>query len=116
MNERIAEVAGAGLSGLAVATRLAQLGWRVRLHERNAELRMFGAGIWLWDNGLRSLEIVGAYDAAVARAKRIKEWRICDAKGSVLMSRPMSGTAAFNGFTWLYASSSVRLLPRSIRS
>lgn len=92
MKERIAEIAGAGLSGLAVATRLAQLGWRVRLHERNSELRMFGAGIWLWDNGLRSLELVGAYDAAVARAKRIKEWRVCDAKGSVLMSRPMTST------------------------
>jgi 2-polyprenyl-6-methoxyphenol hydroxylase-like FAD-dependent oxidoreductase len=92
MKERTAEIAGAGLSGLAVATRLAQLGWRVRLHERNHELRMFGAGIWLWDNGLRSLEIVGAYDAAVARAKRIKEWRICDGRGNVLMSRPMTAT------------------------
>ena len=51
MVERVAEIAGAGLSGLALATRLAQLGWRVRLHERNSDLRMFGAGIWLWGNG-----------------------------------------------------------------
>jgi 2-polyprenyl-6-methoxyphenol hydroxylase-like FAD-dependent oxidoreductase len=50
---------------------------------------MFGAGIWLWENGLRSLALLGAYDAALARAKTIKEWRICDSKGRVLMSRPM---------------------------
>ena len=77
-------------AGLALAVRLAQLGWRVVLHERNAELRMFGAGIWLWENGLRSLKVLGAYDAALARAKTIKEWRICDGKGRVLMSRPMT--------------------------
>ena len=90
MRERCAEIAGAGLAGLALAVRLAQLGWRVVLHERNAELRMFGAGIWLWENGLRSLKVLGAYDAALARAKTIKEWRICDGKGRVLMSRPMT--------------------------
>jgi 2-polyprenyl-6-methoxyphenol hydroxylase-like FAD-dependent oxidoreductase len=90
MRERCAEIAGAGLAGLALAVRLAQLGWRVVLHERNAELRMFGAGIWLWENGLRSLKVLGAYDAALARAKTIKEWRICDGTGRVLMSRPMT--------------------------
>jgi 2-polyprenyl-6-methoxyphenol hydroxylase-like FAD-dependent oxidoreductase len=89
MPVRKAEIAGAGLAGLALAVRLAQLGWRVTLHERNSDLRMFGAGIWLWENGLRSLALLGAYDAALARAKTIKEWRICDGKGRVLMSRPM---------------------------
>ena len=57
---RVAEVAGAGLGGLAVATALAQRGWSVRVHERAPELRMFGAGIWLWENGLRSLRLIGA--------------------------------------------------------
>ena len=74
MSKRTAEIAGAGLAGLALAVRLAQLGWQVTLHERNSELRMFGAGIWLWENGLRSLQVLGAYDAALARAKTIKEW------------------------------------------
>jgi 2-polyprenyl-6-methoxyphenol hydroxylase-like FAD-dependent oxidoreductase len=44
MAARHAEIADAGLSGLMTATRLAQLGWGVRLHERSAYLRMFGAG------------------------------------------------------------------------
>jgi 2-polyprenyl-6-methoxyphenol hydroxylase-like FAD-dependent oxidoreductase len=90
MAERRVEIAGAGLAGLAVAVRLAQLGWKVRMHERNPELRMFGAGIWLWENGLKSLRILGAYEAATRRAKAIREWRICDPHGKVLMSRMMT--------------------------
>jgi len=92
MTARTAQIAGAGLSGLALATRLAQLGWKVHLHERSADLRMFGAGIWLWENGLKSLEIMGAFDQATVRAKRIKEWRIADQRGRPLMIRPMTET------------------------
>jgi 2-polyprenyl-6-methoxyphenol hydroxylase-like FAD-dependent oxidoreductase len=90
MAAKHAEIAGAGLAGLMAATRLAQLGWSVRLHERNSELRMFGAGIWLWENGLRSLHAVGALDAAVARAQVIKEWRIANEHGNILHTRPMT--------------------------
>jgi 2-polyprenyl-6-methoxyphenol hydroxylase-like FAD-dependent oxidoreductase len=89
MRPRTAEIAGAGLAGLTLATRLAQLGWKVRLHERNAELRMFGAGIWLWESGLRTLETVGAFDHATQRARNIREWRIADHHGKPLMSRFM---------------------------
>ena len=87
---RTVEIAGAGLSGLALAVRMAQLGWKVTLHERNEDLRMFGAGIWLWGNGLKSLQMVGAYDDAVRRAKVIKEWRIADEEGDILMTRTMT--------------------------
>src|ERR1700730_14239943 len=87
MAKRTVEIAGAGLAGLAVGVRLAQLGWKVRMDERNPELRMFGAGIWLWQNGLKSLRMLGAYEAATRRAKAIREWRICDPHGRVLMSR-----------------------------
>jgi 2-polyprenyl-6-methoxyphenol hydroxylase-like FAD-dependent oxidoreductase len=92
MKQRTAEIAGAGLAGLSLATRLAQLGWKVRLHEREPELRMFGAGIWLWENGLKAMEIIGAFDDATQRAKKINEWRICDHNDEVLMSRPTTPT------------------------
>lgn len=65
---RTAEVVGAGFAGLAAACALAQRGWRVRVHERGDGLRTTGAGIYVYENGLRVLEALGAYDAAVATA------------------------------------------------
>ncbi|WP_430336133.1 FAD-dependent oxidoreductase [Rhodococcus sp. ACT016] len=65
---RTAEVVGAGIGGLTAATALAQRGWKVRLHERNEEIRAIGAGIYVWGNGLASLEALGLYDDAVVGA------------------------------------------------
>jgi 2-polyprenyl-6-methoxyphenol hydroxylase-like FAD-dependent oxidoreductase len=92
VTNRTVEIVGAGLAGLVAANRFAQLGWRVRIHERNAELRMFGAGIWLWESGLKTLEMIGAFDQAVKNARSIKEWQILDSNGRVLMSRMTSST------------------------
>jgi 2-methyl-3-hydroxypyridine 5-carboxylic acid dioxygenase len=58
---RHAEIAGAGFAGLTAAIALRQRGWSVRIHEASRELRAFGAGIFIWENGLRVLEAVGAY-------------------------------------------------------
>lgn len=68
MSVRTAEIAGGGFAGLAAAVALAQRGWRVRVHERGATLRTTGAGIYIYENGLRVLEAFGAYDDAVATA------------------------------------------------
>ena len=72
------EIAGAGLSGLAAATAFARAGWNVRLHERNDQLREIGAGIFMWENGLRVLEAIGAYDEATAGGERDEYWEILD--------------------------------------
>lgn len=58
---RHAEIAGAGFAGLASAIALRQRGWTVRIHEAAHELRAFGAGIFIWDNGLHVLDALGAY-------------------------------------------------------
>ena len=63
-----AEVAGAGFAGLAAAIALRQRGWSVRVHEKEAALRAFGAGIFVWENGLRVLHAIGAYDDVVRGA------------------------------------------------
>lgn len=89
---RHVEIAGAGLSGLCAAVRFAQLGWRVSLHERSSDLRMFGAGIWLWESGLKTLTVLGAYERATHRARAIREWRIADGNDRTLMSRPMTSS------------------------
>ena len=87
MTTRHAEVAGAGLGGLAVSIALAQRGWSVRVHERSATLRMFGAGIWLWENGLRSLDALGAEKEATRQAQRIQTLVARDQSGQPLMRR-----------------------------
>jgi 2-polyprenyl-6-methoxyphenol hydroxylase-like FAD-dependent oxidoreductase len=68
MKQRHAEIAGAGFAGLTAGCALAQRGWSVRVHERGEKLRTTGAGIYIYENGLRVLEAVGAYEAAVAGA------------------------------------------------
>lgn len=65
---RHAEIAGAGFGGLTAAVALARRGWTVRVHERSRELRSAGAGIFVFENGLRVLEAVGAFDDAVRGA------------------------------------------------
>jgi 2-polyprenyl-6-methoxyphenol hydroxylase-like FAD-dependent oxidoreductase len=72
-----AEIVGGGFAGLTAACALAQRGWSVRLHERADRLRTAGAGINVYDNGLRVLEALGAYEDTIrdgARA-RLRETR-----------------------------------------
>ena len=57
-----AEIAGAGFAGLTAAIALRQRGWSVRVHEKEPHLRAFGAGIFIWENGLRVLHALGAYE------------------------------------------------------
>lgn len=87
MATRHAEIAGAGLGGLAASIALAQRGWTVRVHERADSLRMFGAGIWLWENGLRSLAALGVEERATKRARRIETLVARDPSGRALMHR-----------------------------
>lgn len=65
-DRRHAEIAGAGFAGLTTAVALSQRGWSVRVHEKGPELRAFGAGIIMWENGLRVLKAIGAYDAVMS--------------------------------------------------
>ena len=65
-----AEIVGGGFAGLTAACALAQRGWRVRLHERAVRLRTAGAGINLYQNGLRVLEAVGARDDTIRDGAR----------------------------------------------
>jgi 2-polyprenyl-6-methoxyphenol hydroxylase-like FAD-dependent oxidoreductase len=87
MRERRAEIVGAGLAGLFAACALAQRGWKVRVHERSKDLRMFGAGIWLWENGLSSLAAIGTLDEAIARGQRISAWEIRDRDDRLIRRR-----------------------------
>ncbi len=63
-----AEISGAGYAGLTAAVALAQRGWSVRLHEKRETLGSFGAGIVLWENALRVVRAVGAYDEVMKKS------------------------------------------------
>ena len=88
-----AEIAGAGFAGLTAATALAQRGWSVTLHEKGPELRAFGAGIYLWHNGLRVLEGIGALEDVLngSHTPPIYETR----RHNLTVSRE-----TFNGLPW----------------
>lgn len=78
------EIAGAGLAGLTVAAALARRGWSVRVHERSPALREIGAGIYLWENAVRALEAVGAYEAVAAKGERIHSPELRDHRHRLL--------------------------------
>ncbi|XVQ87745.1 FAD-dependent oxidoreductase [Microbispora siamensis] len=88
---RHAEIAGGGIGGLTVATALALRGWSVRLHERGRELREIGAGIFVWENALRVLEGIGAFEEATRRAERISSWRLYDERQRLIQDDWMKG-------------------------
>jgi 2-polyprenyl-6-methoxyphenol hydroxylase-like FAD-dependent oxidoreductase len=62
------EVAGGGIAGLTAGLAFARAGWSVRVHEQDETLRIPGAGIYIWENGLRVLETLGVLDAVRAGA------------------------------------------------
>lgn len=84
MTARHAEIAGGGIGGLTAAAALAQRGWSVVVHERDADLRTYGAGIFVWENGLRVLEAIGAFDEAVAGAHPAEMRETRDARNRLI--------------------------------
>jgi 2-polyprenyl-6-methoxyphenol hydroxylase-like FAD-dependent oxidoreductase len=69
---RRAEIVGGGFAGLAAACALARRGWQVRVHERADRLRTAGAGINVYENGLRVLEALGALEDTIRDGARAK--------------------------------------------
>lgn len=70
---RTVEIAGGGIAGLASGLAFARKGWRVRVHEQDDRLRILGAGIYIWENGLRTLDALGVLPAVVGDV--IPGWR-----------------------------------------
>jgi len=96
MKKRHAEIVGAGFAGLTAACALAQRGWSVRVHERGDRLRTTGAGIYIYENGLRVLEAVGAYDAAVKGAPFAHTREVRDGHDKLISVHRWSGSRVFS--------------------
>jgi 2-polyprenyl-6-methoxyphenol hydroxylase-like FAD-dependent oxidoreductase len=96
MKERRAEIVGAGFAGLTAACALAQRGWSVRVHERGDRLRTTGAGIYIYENGLRVLEAVDAYDAAVKGAPFAHTREVRDGHDRLISVHRWTGSRVFS--------------------
>jgi 2-polyprenyl-6-methoxyphenol hydroxylase-like FAD-dependent oxidoreductase len=96
VENRTAEVAGAGLVGLATAAALAKNGWKVRVHERSGELREIGAGIILWGNALRALNYIGALDEVIASAQRVQNAELRGEGHRVLRKQWLQNSAMYS--------------------
>jgi 2-polyprenyl-6-methoxyphenol hydroxylase-like FAD-dependent oxidoreductase len=96
MTKRFAEIVGAGFAGLTAACALAQRGWSVRVHERADRLRTTGAGIYIYENGLRVLESVGAYDAAVKGAPFAHTREVRDGRDRLISLHRWVGSRVFS--------------------
>jgi 2-polyprenyl-6-methoxyphenol hydroxylase-like FAD-dependent oxidoreductase len=96
MTRRRAEIVGAGFAGLTAACALAQRGWQVRVHERADQLRTAGAGIYIYENGLRVLGAVGACAAAVADAPPAHTREVRDDRNRVISVHRWSGSRVFS--------------------
>lgn len=83
-----AEIAGGGIGGLALGTMLRQRGWTVRVHERSAEIREVGAGLYIKDNSIRVMEEVGMFDSLAKRGSRLNQARMRDRHGRLIFTRP----------------------------
>ncbi len=55
-------IVGAGIGGLAAAIALHRRGWNIKVLERAPALREVGAGISLWPNATRALDLLGVGD------------------------------------------------------
>ncbi len=59
---RTAVVVGAGIGGLTAALALGRTGWQVAVLERTSSPAEVGAGISLWPNAMRVLDLIGVGD------------------------------------------------------
>ena len=96
MSKRHAEIVGAGFAGLTAACALSQRGWSVRVHERADQLRTTGAGIYIYENGLRVLEAVGAYEAAVKGAPFAHTREVRDGGDKLISVHRWQGSRVFS--------------------
>jgi len=78
MSEPSVEIAGGGLAGLACAIAFAERGWRTRVWEQSPTLRELGAGLYVWENGLRTLEALGVYDELMPTSHPVHRFDVRD--------------------------------------
>jgi salicylate hydroxylase len=67
-------IAGGGLVGLGAAASLTRIGHEVTVLEQAGEIRAAGAGIGLWENALRELDVAGVGERTRELGHEIDAW------------------------------------------
>lgn len=83
-------ICGGGVAGLSNALHLKRDGWRVRLFEKDPELRTAGVGLNIWPNGVRVLQGLGLGDQYLAEAASMKRWWTLDSDGTLTSDTDVS--------------------------
>jgi 2-polyprenyl-6-methoxyphenol hydroxylase-like FAD-dependent oxidoreductase len=92
------EIAGGGIAGLTAGMILARSGWTVRVHERSAEIREAGAGIYIRNNSIKVLEEFGLFAALAPAGTRIERTRMRDQHGRVMQDISNSAQSRLHVF------------------
>ena len=80
------EIAGGGLAGLAGAVAFAERGWATRVWERAPTMREIGAGLYVWENGLRTLAALGVYEELARSAHQVRGFDVRDERLRIVES------------------------------
>jgi 2-polyprenyl-6-methoxyphenol hydroxylase-like FAD-dependent oxidoreductase len=83
MTTRSVAIAGAGIGGLAAGLAFLRKGWQVHIYEQSDAIRILGASIYIWENGLRVLEALGIFDRVVADTVQVRMRERRDADGKL---------------------------------
>lgn len=95
---RTVEIVGAGIAGLTAATLLSRAGWKTRVHERNADVREIGAGIFIKNNAVSILEEMGLFESLRPKGEQLGWAEIWDHRGRQLQRRTLAGDARVYNF------------------
>jgi 2-polyprenyl-6-methoxyphenol hydroxylase-like FAD-dependent oxidoreductase len=96
--KKVAEIAGGGIGGLALAALLARDGWRVRVHERGEQIREIGAGIYIKNNSIEVLERLGIFEAMKPLGVALEKAEIRFADGSLRQQRALTALSRVHVF------------------
>jgi 2-polyprenyl-6-methoxyphenol hydroxylase-like FAD-dependent oxidoreductase len=83
MTTRSVAIAGAGIAGLVAGLAFLRKGWQVHIYEQADSIRILGASIYIWENGLQVLEALGVFDQVVADAVEVRMRERRDANGEL---------------------------------
>jgi 2-polyprenyl-6-methoxyphenol hydroxylase-like FAD-dependent oxidoreductase len=92
------EIAGGGIGGLSAATMLARQGFSVRVHERAAEIREIGAGIYIKNNSIEVLEEFGIFGRLAPHGIGLERAQHVDRDGRIMMDRALAGHSRVHVF------------------